>query len=82
MMQNLTCFGQIFRSCQVNGVGLLAYEQLFSRDIYITVITLSFELFEGGGSLAFVMCSSSSLLFTLQELLGVSFYYLHTVYFR
>lgn len=74
MMQNLTCFGQIFRSRQVNGVSLLAYKQLFSRDIYITIITLSFELFEGVGLLAFVMCSSLSLLFSFQELLGVGFY--------
>lgn len=74
MMQSLTCFGQIFRSRQVNGVSLLAYKQLFSRRIYITVITLSFELFEGVGSLAFVTHSSLSLLFTFQELLGVGFY--------
>ena len=74
MMQNLTCFGLIFRSCQVNGVSFLAYKQLFCRGIYITVITLSFELFEGVGSLAFVMRSSISLLFTFQELLGVGFY--------
>lgn len=47
MMQNLTCFGQIFICGQVNGVSLLAYKQLFSRDVYITVLTLSFELFEG-----------------------------------
>lgn len=74
MMQHLTCFGQIFRSHQVNGVSLLAYKQLFSRDIYITVITLSSELFEGVGSLAFFTCSLLSLLFTFQELLGVGFY--------
>jgi len=73
MMQNLTCFGQIFRSHQVNGVSLLAYKQLFSRYIYITVIALSFELFEWVGLLASVMCSSLSLLFAYQELLGVGF---------
>lgn len=74
MIQDLTCFEQIFGSRQVNGVSLLAYKQLFSRDIYITVITLSFELFEGAGSLAFVMCPSLCLLFTFQKLLGVGFY--------
>lgn len=52
MMQNFTCLGQIYILHQVNGVRLLAYKQLFSRDIYIIVIMLSFELFEGVGSLA------------------------------
>lgn len=40
MMHNLTCFGKSFRCHRENGVNLLAYKQLFSRDIYITVIKL------------------------------------------
>lgn len=67
-------FWQIFRSQNENGVNLLAYKQLFSRDIYITVMKLSLELFEGVSSSAFVMCSSLSLLFIFQELLGMGFY--------
>lgn len=66
-------FQQIFRSHQANVVNL-AYKQLFSRDIYITVIKLSLELFEGVSLSALVMCSSLSLLSVFQELLGMGFY--------
>lgn len=67
-------FWQIFRSHQVNGVNLLACKQSFSRDIYITVIKQSLELFEGVSLSAFVICSSLSLLFIFQELLGMGFH--------
>lgn len=66
-------FCQIFRSHNENGVNLLAYNN-YSVDIYITVIKLSLGLFEGASLSAFFICSSLSLLFIFQELLGMGFY--------
>lgn len=72
-MQSLTCFEEIFRSHQVNGISLLAYKKLFSRHIYITVITLSFALLKEQVCQHYHFFFIISLV-TFQELLAVGFY--------
>lgn len=78
----LDMFWQIFRSHQVNGVNLLAYKQLFSRDIYITAITLIIRTLWRGRliSICHVFFIISFVHFPGTARNG--FLCLHTVYFR